>query len=245
MKRVLLVVLMAISVGAAQAITFEQNDYSPAQTGRWGFGYKTFPSKYYGLRLGVNMTHVASDDYDHSCGRRGRLNIGIVYGKGLSSATPLYLETGLAYIAKGGKRDYKEGDDDYERFYKGEYNLDYLEIPILLRYMYVTSSNFGFHVFLGGYFACGIGGSIKKYAWDDGGYYDGVWQRYENEGHGSFSGQRKYFRRFDAGLKFGVALSYSFVYLEFAYDLGLANINHDAFAPAYNRNAVFNIGVNF
>ncbi len=207
--------------------------YGLSQTERLGYGYKTFPSKYYGFRIGIDYTHIASKDDYHSCGRSTRLNVGFTFGKGLSKSTPIYIETGLGYVGKGG-RNKEKGDQR-----KMVYNLDYLELPLVIKYMYTTGGGFGVHVFFGGYFACGIAGSIKEYPIGD--------EDPDNyhERHSSFSDRDDAYSRFDAGLRFGLGLSYEIFYLEFAYDLGLANINHGSMKSAHNRGAIFNIGVNF
>ncbi len=211
--------------------------YGSSQTERLGYGYKTFPSKYYGFRIGIDYTHISSEDIDHSCGRRTRLNVGFTFGKGLSKSTPIYIEMGLGYVGKGGGNKEKEYDGEMQR--KKDYNLDYLEIPLVIKYMYTTGGGFGAHIFFGGFFSCGIAGNIKEYPMGDepaDKYYDK---------HSSFSDREDAFSRFDAGLRFGVGLSYEIFYIEFAYDLGLANINHGEMRGAHNRGAIFNIGVNF
>ncbi len=210
--------------------------YGSSQTERLGYGYKTFPSKYYGFRIGIDYTHISSEDDDHSCGRRTRLNVGLTFGKGLSKSTPIYIETGLSYVCKGGGN--KEKVSIGQR--KKDYNLDYLEIPLVLKYMYVMGSGFGAHIFFGGFFSCGIAGKIKEYPFEN---EDQT--KYYGEPHSSFSDREDAYSRFDAGLRFGVGLSYEILYLEFAYDLGLANINHGEMRGAHNRGAIFNIGVNF
>ncbi len=232
MKRVLIVLAL---VGMAICDVSAQS-YGSSQTERLGYGYKTFPSKYFGFRVGIDYTHIASDDLDHSCGRRTRLNIGFAYGKGLSKSIPIYIETGLNYVCKGGGD--KEKESKGQR--KMDYNLDYLELPIVFKYMYTSGSGFGVHVFFGGYFSCGIAGSIKKYACAFCNPEDK-----DRSSHSAFSDRDEAFSRFDAGLRFGLGVSYSIIYLEFTYDLGLANINHGSFDAAHNRGAIFNIGVNF
>ncbi len=207
-----------------------QSYSSSSQTERLGYGYNTFPKRYYGFRVGLDYTHIGGKDspepdaFKLTSGRRSRLNIGFAYGRGLSKSAPIYIETGLNYVAKGGRATV----DDIRR----DYNLDYLELPLVLKYMYSVGSGFAFHVFFGGFFSCGIAGSIKIY--DD-----------EYSHHGSFSDRDDSFRRFDAGLRFGLGASFEIIYLEFAYDLGLANISHDPFFAAHNRGAILNIGVNF
>ncbi len=235
-KRILCLLIAALCISTS---AFSQS----YQTDRMTSGYKTFPSKYFGFRIGLSYSHIGGtsnpeSEFDYTCGRRTKLNIGFTYGKGLSKSTPLYLETGLSYTAKGGRNK-----TDLDRC---DYNFDYLELPLVLKYMYKSGSGFGVHVFFGGYIAYAVGGNIKEY---DGqksfGAFDNTYFMNNIPNIENPELTNKAYRRFDAGLKFGVAVSYEFVYLEFAYDLGLANVCHNSFYAVHNRSALFNIGVNF
>ncbi len=217
----MLVAIFSSALADAQA--YKRSQYYNEQTGRLEYGYKTFPSKYYGLRVGVNFANVTAKDEVHDCDMRARLNLGAVLGCGLSSSAPLYFETGLAYTAKGGKKKvYNE---------KTDYNLDYLEIPFVLKYIYSSDGSLGIQPFFGGYVACGLGGSIKNY--------------YTESSYRSFSSNPDAYRRFDAGLRFGAGVSYEVAYIELAYELGLSNIAHATFRPAHNRDFILLFGVNF
>ncbi len=223
----------------AQAYT--QSRYYNEQTQRLEYGYKSFPSKYYGFRVGVNFANVSAKEEMYDCDMRPRLNLGLVVGHGLTSSAPIYIETGFGYTAKGGKKKVN-GD-------RTEYNLNYLEIPLVLKYIHSTDSGFGIQPFFGGYFSCGVGGRIKDYSSETA--YGSFSKRkgyYADTSYGSSPDDGGYwrgYRRFDAGLRFGVGFSYAVAYIELSYDLGLANIAHDTFNPAHNRDFMLLFGVNF
>lgn len=224
MKRIFFVLVFALFCTVAMyAQAYKSSRYYNPETQRLDYGYKSFLSKYYGLRIGVNFARVSASDDIHACDRRARLNLGAVVGYGLVSSAPLYLETGLGYTAKGGKKSSKGGETDY--------NLDYLQIPLVLKYIYTSDGGFGIQPFFGGYFSCGIAGSVKDYVTET--------------SYSSFSDNPDAYKRFDGGLRFGVGLSYSVAYIEMSYELGLANISHDTFNPAHNRDFMLIFGVNF
>jgi hypothetical protein len=177
---------------------------------------------YYGLRLGLAISTVNSDDQSLNGGdAMTGLNIGFVVGGQLSASTPLFLEGGLYYTEKGGK-----GINSGKKF---TYDLNYLEIPLTVKYKYFIDNDVAIQPFLGGYVAFGIGGKIKDFG--------------AREAESSFSDDR--FKRFDGGLRFGCGASYQNLYLDLTYDLGLANICHDYFETSHNGCFYLNFGVDF
>ncbi len=179
-------------------------------------------SIYYGLRLGLSLSSVSSDIRELDGGNiQSGLSVGGIVGFQLSPTAPVSVETGLLYMEKGGK-----GDINGE---KTTFNLHYFEVPIVAKYRYEMDDDLSLQPFLGGYLALGIGGKVKNYA--------------QKTSCSSFSGDR--FRHFDGGLRLGCGLEYSMVYIELAYDLGLANISHSDFDSARNRSLLVSAGVNF
>lgn len=185
-------------------------------------GYADERNIYYGLRLGMGISTVNSDDsaLDGGSSQTG-LNLGAVAGFQLAASTPVYLETGLFYTEKGGK-----GYVDNSKF---TYNLNYLEIPIIVKYRYSIDDRFSVQPFAGGYIAFGVGGKVKNYS--------------ERETSSSFS--ENYFKRFDGGLKIGCGAEYQMIYAELVYDWGLANICHSDFDTSRTGCFYINCGVNF
>lgn len=109
------------------------------------------------------------------------------------------------------------------------YSLNYLEVPVVLKYKYNVDNHFSIQPQVGGYFAAGVGGKIKNYK--------------DREVESSFSKDK--FSRFDGGLRFGCGIGYDLFYVDLTYDLGLANICHDTFDKSNNGSLQLNFGVNF
>ena len=109
------------------------------------------------------------------------------------------------------------------------YNINYIEIPLVLKYKYNIDPHFSLQPFFGGYFALGVGGKIKNFE--------------QREAQNSFNDDN--FRRVDGGLRLGCGVQYDMVYADLTYDIGLANICHDTFDTSHNGGLQLNFGVNF
>lgn len=189
----------------------------------YGYNHKNVGDIYYGLRIGPSFSYVNSDDSRLDGGKwQTGLNVGFVAGFPLSDTTPLYLETGLSYIEKGGKKKLSTGK-------KMTYDLNYLEIPVVMKYKYDIDSDLSIQPFFGGYFGVGVSGKIKNFE--------------EREAQSSFRDCN--FRRCDGGLRLGCGLAYDMFYCDLSYDIGLANICHDTFDASHNGSIQLNFGVNF
>ena len=229
MRRFLIITVTALLLSVtAQAQSYQQSKYYNPQTHKLDYGYNGRNSglgtgdMYYGLRLGPSFSTVNSDDkaLDGGNSQTG-LNLGAVVGIPLSDVTPLYAELGLFYNEKGGKSTY-EGK-------KMTYDLNYLEAPFVVKYIYDVDGDFSVQPFVGGYLAMGISGKVKNYG--------------DREASGSFS--KRYFQRFDGGLRLGCGVAYDLFYADISYDIGLANICHDEFDTSHNGCLSINFGVNF
>ena len=177
---------------------------------------------YYGLRVGLALSSVSSDDpYLDGSGLTTGVNMGVVAGFQLAPSAPIYFETGLSYTEKGGRGHYNGS--------KFTYDLDYLEVPLLLKYDYLTSPDLSVQPFIGGYMACGVGGKVKDFG--------------HRQAVSSFDDE--FFKRFDGGLRIGCGFQFSHLYAEVAYDIGLSNICHDSFSSSRNGCLQLNCGVNF
>lgn len=183
------------------------------------------PNTYYGFRFGLSASHISSDapELDGSNSKTG-LNVGAVVGLQLAPQAPLFFETGLGYSEKGGK-----GNINGEKFSIG---LNYLEMPLLLKYSAYVAPATAVEPFIGGYLSCGIGGKVKDYG--------------SREAFSSFDDRYgANFKRFDGGLRVGCGLAYEMLYAELGYDFGLSNIGDNAFDDTHNGAFFLNIGVNF
>ena len=190
--------------------------------GRHGNEYIAWHRYYLGLRVGLNASHVASESHllDGSGVKTG-LNIGFVAGTQLSYRTPLFLESGLYYAQKGGKSGSGDG--------KFTYDLNYLEVPVLIKYKHFVGNQTSIQPYAGAYLAVGTDGEIKNY---------GARKAFSSYDDG-------YFKRFDGGLKIGCGVGYNMLYVDASYDIGLANIGQDDFDDTHNGCFTINVGVNF
>ena len=98
---------------------------------------------YMGIRIGPSFTTVDSDDKALDGGNtQTGLNLGVFGGMQLSPKAPVFIESGLMYVEKGGKNLY-EGK-------KVTYSLHYLEIPIVVKYAIQLNEHFSVQPFAGG-----------------------------------------------------------------------------------------------
>jgi len=190
--------------------------------GRHGNEYVAWHRYYFGLRVGMNVSHVSSESplLDGSSLKTG-LNIGVAAGTQLTYRAPLFLETGLYYSQKGGKSG-SSGS-------KFTYDLNYLELPLIIKYKHFVGNQTSIQPYAGGYLAVGTDGNIKNYGTRT------AFSAYEDG----------YFNRFDGGLKIGCGVGFNMLYLDASYDIGLANIGQDNFDDTHGGCFTLNLGVNF
>lgn len=203
---------------AIVAVLFAAPSFAQYSSGGFTLSESTV---YYGMRLGLNVSNLTGDT-DAFKGAKAGLNFAGVIGIRVSESTPIFLESGLYFTQKGCSKE------------KNNYvNLNYLEIPILLKYGIQVADEIAVLPFIGPTFSYGIGGKMK------GG--DGA------DKEDSF-GSNKYSRG-DVGIKLGCGAEYNKLYLEAGYQFGVTNIadwkiaNNDA--SVHNGALFINLGVNF
>lgn len=224
MKRTIMISLLALLTvlpTIAQHYRYRYRQPAPSRYQTVARNYHRSTDNYYGIRIGVGVSTVNSDDryLDASASKTG-LNLGLVAGFQMAQATPVYLETGLLYAGKGAKAD-RNGSLSY--------SLDYLEVPLLMKYRLDLDRAASLQPFVGVFGAVGVGGKVKD--------------TYERLAYSSFDDDG--FQRFDGGLRLGCGFQYDHLYLELGYDLGLANISQDNFNSAHTGSFFANLGVNF
>ena len=169
---------------------------------------------YWGVRFGMNFSSIGGDVVKADKKRTG-MTLGGVVGLRVTESTPVFLESGLYYSEKGGKR----GND--------KVSLNYLEIPILIKYGFKVSDDISVIPMLGPYFSMAISGKAKT----------------EEGKHSSFNDG--WFRHPDMGFKIGCGAEYSNLYLEAGYQFGIADISDADNYSAHGHNFFMNFGVNF
>lgn len=197
--------------------------------GRHGYGYERSrfyaPHAYFGLRFGMSTSHVLSDAPSlNGSGLKSGMNVGAVGGVQISPQLPMFFETGLEYSEKGGK-----GSLNGNKFSVG---LNYLEVPLVLKYSAQIADATAIEPFIGGYVGLGISGKVKDYN--------------ELKAYSSYSDNYgANFKRTDGGIRVGCGIAFEFLYAELGYDFGLRNIGDNDFDDTHNGSLFLNIGVNF
>ena len=226
MKRIM-IAMLSLMLTLPMLAQYGRPRYS---TGRYGYSssytrpsYRHNPvNSYVGFRVGGAFSTVSSDDkYLDGGTMRTGLNVGVVAGFQVAPHAPIYFETGLSFIEKGGKGNF-EGR-------KFTYNLDYLEVPLLLKYDCRVDRDVSIQPFLGGYVSAGVGGKIKDFG------HRQAYSSYDDDA----------FNRFDGGIKVGCGFQFNYLYAEVGYDFGLSNISRDYFDDAHTGSLFATIGVNF
>lgn len=239
MKKIILaaiaIAMMAMPT-CVQAQAYRYNPNTPAKRST-ASNFFEHSDMYYGVRLGVGFNTIGSSS---PCIKGNSiftgLNIGGVVGFSLTDEAPLFVETGASYAQKGAKGTYTtigEGSKTYD----AKYNLGYLEIPAVVKYVYAADDQLSIQPFAGLFLDTGLGGSIKVQS--------GTNDRDKRPAFSDYDADDVHFTRFDIGLKLGCGVSYDVFYGEVFYDLGLANTCNDAVESTHNRRLGINIGVNF
>lgn len=198
---------------AIVAVLFAAPSFAQYSSGGFTLSESTV---YYGARVGLNLGWI-SGDYNDDMGSKAGMNIGGVLGLRVSDATPVFLESGLYFTMQGAKKD------------KAETNLNYLEIPLLIKYGIQATDEIAVLPYLGPTFGLGIGGKTKV----------------PGEGSvGSFSSKGS-FNRPDVGIKVGCGVEYNKLYLETGLKFGVANVLDSDNDAAHNGAWYINFGVNF
>ena len=223
MKR-LMIAVMSLALAAPAVAQYHEPPRYNGPSRQYHSPHSSFSDAeiYYGLRLGLGLATVKSDDSRLDGGSiQAGLNVGAVVGFQLGYRSPVYLETGLLYVEKGGEGKYNGS--------KFTYGLKYLELPVVMKYEIDLNPAFSIQPFFGGFMALGVGGKIKDFD--------------NRKAYSSFDDDG--FQRFDAGLRLGCGVQYDRLYGELGYDIGLANISRDYFDSSHTGMFFATIGVNF
>ena len=224
MKRIMMITMLAVLTAVPSLAQYVGRPHgrpvAPARLSYYDNGYRrhSIVDSYIGFRIGLDVATVNADDHYLDGGSpKAGLNVGFTAGIQMVPATPIYLETGLSYTEKGGKNG------------AYSYNMNYLEVPLLIKYQHNFDPLTSIQPFLGVYCAAGISGNIKE--------------QDRRLSYSSFADDA--FRRFDGGVRLGCGLQFDHLYAEIGYDIGLANVSRDDFNTAHNGCFFANVGVNF
>lgn len=179
-----------------------------------------FNRPYFGLRVGAAFSNITGDSYSGGDMKTG-VSTGMAIGIPLSGYMPLYLETGAYYTEKGENNVGRSAT---------KCNLGYVEVPFVFKYKQYFDNHAAIQPYFGGYAALGVSGKTRDL---------------ETRTSVNSFGNKGEFKRWDAGLKFGVGLSYDMFYADVNYDWGLANISKAPYDEAKNGTLSVNVGINF
>lgn len=233
MKRFLTLAMVAMI--AAMPLVAQRHNYGPTPSNRYDYErnssrwIRNYYGKdiYFGLRIGPAFSHVSGDGISYAGSTKTGLHLGGVVGFEITNRAPVFFETGLSYVNKGGKGDF--GINRYTT------SLSYIELPLIFKYIHYTDMGLSIHPLFGGYLAVGVDGNIKDYS--------------SHTKVGAFGKDKEdgmpRFKRFDGGLRIGCGVGFSMFYLDLAYDIGLANVCHNDYDSSSNRTLYLNFGVNF
>ena len=175
---------------------------------------------YYGVRIGMTGATLSGDI--EGLGTKAGLTLAGVIGLHISNSAPVFLESGLYYTERGGKKD------------KFSVSYNNLEIPVLVKYGVKATDDIAILPFIGPVFSYAFSG---KYKLTEGG---------TTVEYGAFD-EKKWsgLKRANMGFKLGCGAEYNNLYLEASYQFGITDISK-ADAVSVHSNALFvNFGVNF
>lgn len=153
---------------------------------------------------------------DRDLGAKTGMTLAGVVGARVSRNNPLFIESGLYYTERGGKNSAET------------VSLNYLEVPFLIKYGFAAADGVAILPFFGPYFSYALGGKIKTDAGS----------------RSSFNNEVGY-KHGDMGFKLGCGVEYNKLYLELAYQFGVADISSVNNISAHGNAFVANFGVNF
>ena len=170
---------------------------------------------YYGVRFGITSATISGDTGAEASDSKVGMTLGGVVGIKLTSSAPVFLESGLYFTQRGGKG---HGQDT---------RINYLEIPLLIKYGIQATDEIAVIPFFGPYFSYGFGGKTKVEGFKHSSFNDG------------------YYEHPDMGFKLGCGAEYNNLYFELGYQIGVANISNTDNLTAHGNAFIANIGVNF
>ena len=94
---------------------------------------------YWGVRFGINFSGIGGDIKADK--KRNGMTLGGVVGLRVTENSPVFLESGLYYSQRGAKT--LKGFDASDNVTKTDGHLNYLDVPLLVKYGFATENNIG------------------------------------------------------------------------------------------------------
>jgi hypothetical protein len=186
----------------------------------FGNKLKAQTSPEFGIRAGVNFANITDTNADRRIGFMGG-----VYGDFMISNSNLSIQPELLYTQKGVK---KKVDVQGGGTVKGKVRLDYIEIPILVKYNFVSSGSVNPNLYVGPYVGFNVNSDVKVK---------------NNQGKASV-GIGSNTKDTDFGIVVGGSLDFGYINVGLRYGFGLIDVSKNG---ASGKNSVLSIvaGVGF
>jgi hypothetical protein len=176
----------------------------------------------FSVNAGLNLSKMKLDDaFDgESIKMRPGFHVGAAYGIGIAGG--LSFEPGLGFTTKGVNAEY---EDD---FLSSESNMNvlYLRIPVNIKYA-IPAGPVKILIEAGPSLNMGVNGNLK-YKAEESGQTISVKYDIKFDSDGDEEAEEFYMKRFDVGLKAGLAVQIKSFIVGFNYEWGLSNL--DAYA---------------
>jgi hypothetical protein len=193
-----------------------------------------------GLKVGMNLANTSGDDLsdlinfveDTNLSKKARLGLCGGIFVILEAGPSLAIQPEVSYSMKGIKIDGPEGH--------GTVGVNYIDIPVLVKYQIPSKGNVKPAIFAGPMFSLKAGTSISATSADPADQAEAdAWKEFltgmADEG----------IKSTDVGLAFGTSLTVNKVYMDARYNLGLTNIVDDQGSDSgiSVKNGVINVSV--
>lgn len=190
----------------------------------------------FGVRAGVNVNTLSySGDPESEMDLKSRAGFHVGAVMDWNFAGSFYLQPGVYFTTRGAKYEQTYADEGDSYSYSEKYNMSYLQIPVLASYRLTVSQSVKIDINAGPYAAFGLGGKLKITDDDYSEKFDIFGKSTDEETRGDF-------KRFDAGLRFGVGASIRKFYVGVAYDLGLTNLARTGDDAQWGKDTKFRNG---
>ncbi|MBR5661568.1 MAG: PorT family protein [Bacteroidales bacterium] len=222
MKKIIIILCLAVIAFTAGAQPGYRHGPYPGNSRGYGHSHRGYhdSSLYGGIKFGITASHIADGSSElNASGIKSGITTGLAGGFLISPFAAF--ESGLYYVEKGGNG--RQGGN------KVTYNLNYLEIPLLLKINIFSGNRAVVQPYAGAYLGLGVGGQIKDYGTriSSSSFYDAD------------------FRRGDSGLAFGCGVTWSFLHANIGYEYGLTDISDSGFGDRHNRALTLTVGFAF
>lgn len=152
----------------------------------------------FGFRGGVNIANINDADFD------AESRTGIMLGGYFSFPipnSPVYIQPEILYTQKGAEIDDLTGNG-----VTTEAKLDYIEVPVLARFDFITDGNITPHVYFGPYIGFNVSSEVEATS-DEGTVSDNLEDEIKGTDFGVTVGGGVDFGKFNLGVRYGAGLT--------------------------------------